>query len=415
MTRRERVLAAIEHREPDRVPVDLGAMRSTGITATAYGRLKKFLGMSAGATDVYDVVQQLAQPEQPILDYWEADVIDLGRVFLTQDSDWKAFLLPDGQVARIPAYINFASDGAGGWLALAEDGTPIGAMPKGAYYLSQTRFPLQDWDGADLGVLDRLPEHMGQVTWSALPCPPYHRPLTAEHLADIRRRAKALFETTDYAVMVAFGANLLEWGQYLCRMDQFLVDLVENRPKSIALLDKLVEGHLANLEKLLPAVEGYVQIIQMGDDLGTQQALEISPRLYRDVIKPRQRLIFETVKKRSKMRLFLHSCGAVADIIPDLIEVGVEILNPVQTSARGMEPARLKREYGPDIAFWGGGCDTQRVLPLGTPAEIEAQVKERVETFAPGGGYVFTQVHNIMPHVPPGNIAAMVEAVRRFR
>jgi uroporphyrinogen decarboxylase len=415
MTRRERVLAAIEHREPDRVPVDLGAMRSTGITATAYGRLKKFLGMSAGATDVYDVVQQLAQPEQPILDYWEADVIDLGRVFLTQDSDWKAFLLPDGQVARIPAYINFASDGAGGWLALAEDGTPIGAMPKGAYYLSQTRFPLQDWDGADLGVLDRLPEHMGQVTWSALPCPPYHRPLTAEHLADIRRRAKALFETTDYAVMVAFGANLLEWGQYLCRMDQFLVDLVENRPKSIALLDKLVEGHLANLEKLLPAVEGYVQIIQMGDDLGTQQALEISPRLYRDVIKPRQRLIFETVKKRSKMRLFLHSCGAVADIIPDLIEVGVEILNPVQTSARGMEPARLKREYGRDIAFWGGGCDTQRVLPLGTPAEIEAQVKERVETFAPGGGYVFTQVHNIMPHVPPGNIAAMVEAVRRFR
>jgi uroporphyrinogen decarboxylase len=390
-------------------------MRSTGITATAYGRLKKFLGMSAGATDVYDVVQQLAQPEQPILDYWEADVMDLGRVFLTQDSDWKAFLLPDGQVARIPAYINFASDGAGGWLALAEDGTPIGAMPKGAYYLSQTRFPLQDWDGADLGVLDRLPEHMGQVTWSALPCPPYHRPLTAEHLADIRRRAKALFETTDYAVMVAFGANLLEWGQYLCRMDQFLVDLVENRPKSIALLDKLVEGHLANLEKLLPAVEGYVQIIQMGDDLGTQQALEISPRLYRDVIKPRQRLIFEAVKKRSSLRLFLHSCGAVADIIPDLIEVGVEILNPVQTSARGMEPARLKREFGRDIAFWGGGCDTQRVLPLETPAEIEAQVKERVETFAPGGGFVFTQVHNIMPHVPPGNIAAMVEAVRRFR
>jgi uroporphyrinogen decarboxylase len=288
-------------------------------------------------------------------------------------------------------------------------------MPKGAYYLSQTRFPLQDWDGADLGVLDRLPEHMGQVTWSALPCPPYHRPLTAEHLADIRRRAKTLFETTDYAVMVAFGANLLEWGQYLCRMDQFLVDLVENRPKSIALLDKLVEGHLANLEKLLPAVEGYVQIIQMGDDLGTQQALEISPRLYRDVIKPRQRLIFEAVKKRSSLRLFLHSCGAVADIIPDLIEVGVEILNPVQTSARGMEPARLKREFGRDIAFWGGGCDTQRVLPLETPAEIEAQVKERVETFAPGGGYVFTQVHNIMPHVPPGNIAAMVEAVRRFR
>jgi len=415
MTRRERVLAAIDHREPDRVPVDLGGMRSTGIAAAAYGRLMKFLGLKEGHIDVYDVVQQLAQPEQAVLDYWDADVVDLGRVFLTEDSDWKAFTLPDGQAARIPAYVRFEADGAGGWLALAADGTPIGAMPEGAYYLSQTNFPLKDWDGADLAVLDRLPEHMGKVTWSALPCAPYHLPLTPEHLADISRRAKVLSETTDYAVMVAFGANLLEWGQYLCRMDQFLVDLVENRRKAVALLDKLVEMHLANLEKILSAVDGYVQIIQMGDDLGTQQALEISPRLYRELFKPRQRLINETVKKRSSLKIFLHSCGAVADIIPDLIEVGVEILNPVQTSARGMEPARLKREFGRDITFWGGGCDTQSVLPLGSPAEIEAHVKERIETLAPGGGFVFTQVHNIMPHVPPRNIAAMVDAVRRFR
>jgi uroporphyrinogen decarboxylase len=415
MTRRERVLAAIGHKEPDRVPVDLAAMRSTGITAAAYGRLKKYLGIHAGQTDVYDVVQQLAQPEPAILDYWDADVVDLGRVFLTEDAGWKEFTLPDGQPARIPADVNFKGDGAGGWLALADDGLPIGTMPKGAYYLSQTTFPLKDWDGSDLGILDRLPELMGKVTWSALPTAPYHRPLTAEHLADIRRRAKELYETTDYAVMIAFGGNLLEWGQYLCRMDQFLADLIDNRRKALALLDKLVETHLANLEKLLPAVEGFVQIIQMGDDLGTQQALEISPRLYREVFKPRQRRIFESVKKRSSLRLFLHSCGAIADVIPDLIEIGVEILNPVQTSARGMDPVRLKREFGKDIAFWGGGCDTQGVLPLGTPAEIDAHVKERIETFAPGGGFIFTQVHNIMPHVPPQNIAAMVEAVRRYR
>jgi uroporphyrinogen decarboxylase len=415
MTRRERILATLDHKEPDRVPVDLGAMRSTGITAAAYGRLKEHLGIRTGHIDVYDVVQQLAQPEPAILDYWDADVVDLGRIFLKDDAEWKEFTLPDGQSARIPAYVNFASDGAGGWLALAADGTPIGAMPKGAYYLSQTNFPLKDWDGTDLGVLDRLPELMGLVTWSALPCAPYHKPLTPEHLAEIRRRAKALFETTDYAIMVAFGANLLEWGQYLCRMDQFLMDLLENPRKALALLDKLVEMHLANLEKVLASVDGYVQIIQMGDDLGTQQALEVSPRLYREVFKPRQRLIFETVKKRSNLRLFLHSCGAIADIIPDLIEVGVEAINPVQTSARGMDPARLKREFGRDITFWGGGCDTQRVLPLGTPAEVDAHVKERIEIFAPGGGFVFTQVHNIMPHVPPQNIAAMVEAVRRYR
>lgn len=414
MTRRERVLRTIQHKEPDRVPVDLGAMRSTGITAVAYCRLKEFLGIRDGTTQVYDVVQQLAQPEPAILDYVESDVVDLGRAFLTDESDWKDFTLPDGLPAKIPAYVNFIPH-EGGWLALSDDGTVIGTMPKGAYYLSQTCFPLKDWDGADLSILDRLPELMGKVTWSALSCAPYHKPLTAEHLDDIRRRAKELYETTDYAVMIAFGANLLEWGQYLCRMDQFLIDLVENRKKAEALLDKLVEMHLENLEKILAAVGGYVQIIQMGDDLGTQLATEISPKLYREVFKPRQKQIFETVKKRSGLHLFLHSCGSIVDILPDLIEVGVEIINPVQTSARGMDPARLKREFGKDLTFWGGGCDTQRVLPLGGPDEIDRHVRERIEIFAPGGGFVFTQVHNIMPHVPPRNIEAMYDAVKKYR
>jgi len=414
MTRRERVLRTISHREPDRVPIDLGAMRSTGITAVAYRRLKEYLGVTEGDTYVYDVVQQLALPEDPILNYVESDVVDLGRVFLRDAVDWKPFTLPDGAAAKIPAALNVVPRD-GGWIALNAKGEPIGAMPQGAYYLSQTRYPLKDWDGADLSVLDRLPELMDDVTWSALACAPYHKPLTPEHLAEIRRRAKHLYETTDYAVMVAFGANLLEWGQFLCRMDQFLIDLIENRRKAESLLDKLVELHIANLVKVLDAVEGYVQIIQLGDDFGTQQALEISPRLYREVFKPRQRLIFETVKKRSSLHLFLHSCGAIADILPDLIEVGVEIINPVQTSARGMDAARLKREFGKDLTFWGGGCDTQSVLPQGTPEEIEVHVRERIATLAPGGGFVFTQVHNIMPHVPPRNVVAMYDVVKKYR
>ena len=414
MTRRERVLRTIEHKEPDRVPIDMGAMRSTGITAGAYGRLKKHLGITGGQTRVYDVVQQLALPEQAILDYIESDVVDLGRVWLEDESDWKDFTLPDGAPAKIPATIDFVARD-GGWIARNGRGLEIGAMPLGAYYLSQTRFPLKDWDGADTSVLDRLPELMDDVTWGALPCAPYHKPLTPGHLADIRRRAKHLYEATDYAVMIAFGADLLEWGQYLCRMDQFLIDLVENRPKAEALLDRLVESHLEGLGKILDAVEGYVQMIQMGDDLGTQQALQISPRLYREVFKPRQKIIYETVRKRSSLHVFLHSCGAIADILPDLIEVGVEIINPVQTSARGMDPARLKREFGKDIVFWGGGCDTQRVLPTGTPEEIDAHVRGRIATLAPGGGFVFTQVHNIMPHVPPRNIEAMYDAVKKYR
>jgi uroporphyrinogen decarboxylase len=415
MTRRERVLCAIGHREPDKVPIDLGAMRSTGITGLAYGRLKKFLGMTGGSTDVYDVIQQLAQPEDPILDFFEADVIDLGRAFLTAPEDWKEFILPDGSPAKIPAHLPVEPDGDGGYLARSEDGTVIGAMPRGAFYLSQTFYPLLDWDGKDRSVLDRLPDLMAKVTWAALPTPPGHKPLTPEHLAEIRRRAKHLYETTDFAIMAGFGGNLLEWGQFLCRNDQFLADLVENPRKIEALLDRLTEIHIANLEKFLDAIEGYVQIIQMGDDLGTQLASQISPQMYRRFFKPRHKLIYERIRKREGIHLFLHSCGAIAGLLPELIEVGVEIINPVQTSARGMEPERLKLEFGKDLTFWGGGCDTQRVLPEGTEQEIDEHVRRRMDVLAPGGGFIFTQVHNIMPNVPPENIVAMVEAAKTYR
>jgi len=415
MTSRERVLCAIGHKEPDKVPIDFGGMRSTGITAVAYGNLKRYLGISAGSTDVYDVVQQLAQPEDPILDYFEADVIDLGRAFLTADEDWKDFTLPDGSAAKIPAYTDFEPDGSGGWLARSPDRMTIGSMPKGAFFLSQAHFPLLEWDGQDLAVLDKLPDLMGRVTWAALPTPPWHAPLTREHLADIRRRAKRLCETTDYAIMVGFGGNLLEWGQYLCRNDQFLMDLLENPGKAEALLDRLTELHLENLEKLLDSVEGYVQIIQMGDDLGTQLAPQISPQMYRRLFKPRHRLIFERVRRRSGIHVFLHSCGAIAPLLPDLIEIGVEIINPVQTSAKGMEPERLKHEFGKDLTFWGGGCDTQRVLPHRTERDIDEHVRRRFDILAPGGGFVFNQVHNILPNVPPQNIVAMIEAAKTVR
>jgi uroporphyrinogen decarboxylase len=415
MTKRERVLSALSHREPDKVPIDLGAMRSTGITAVAYSHLKKYLGVTAGNTYVYDVVQQLAQPEMPILDYVEADVIDLGRAFLGEERDWKDFVLPDGSPAKIPAYAHFEPDGAGGWLARSKDGTVIGTMPRDAFYLSQSYFPLQDWDGRSLAPLEKLPDLMDKVTWGAFPTAPWHKPLEKEHLADIRKRAKQLFETTDCAIMAAFGGNLLEWGQFLCRMDRFLADLIEAPNKAEALLDMLTELHLENLEKFLDAIEGYVQVIQMGDDLGTQRAPQISPQMYRRFFKPRHKQIYEEVRRRKGVHLFLHSCGSIVDLLPDLIEIGVEIINPVQTSARGMDPERLKREFGRDLTFWGGGCDTQHLLPSGTEREIAEQVRRRMEIFGPGGGFVFTQVHNILPNVPPQNIVAMVEAAKTYR
>jgi uroporphyrinogen decarboxylase len=288
-------------------------------------------------------------------------------------------------------------------------------MPRGAFYLSQSHFPLLDWDGRSREPLERLSELMDRVTWAALPTAPWHQPLGEEHLAEIRRRARALYETTDYAIMAGFGGNLLEWGQFLCRIDVFLADLIENPAKAEALLDRLTELHLASLEKFLDTIDGYVQIIQMGDDLGTQLAPQISPEMYRRFFKPRHKRIYERVRRREGIHLFLHSCGAIADLLPDLIEAGVEIINPVQTSARGMDPERLKREFGRDLTFWGGGCDTQHLLPDGTEREIDDQVRRRMEIFGPGGGFVFTQVHNILPNVPPRNIVAMIEAAKTYR
>lgn len=412
MTSRERVIRAINHKEPDKIPIDLSGMRSTGIMALAYNPLKKHLGLSGGKTLVYDVIQQLAQPEQEILDWVEADVVDLGRAFLDRPEDWKDWTLPDGSPAMIPAWVKL-TPANGGWVVKSKDGVVIGTMPAGVEYISQCYWPMADW--VEPWDLDKVPEAMEKVTWGALPTAPWHEPLTSEYEVEMRRRAKHLYETTDYAIMAAFGGNLLEWGQFLRRIDNFLLDILD-KPKQVAtLLDKLVEIHLPKLEKFLDIVGDYVQIIQMGDDLGTQVASQISPKTYREFFKPRHKVLYETIKKRSKAYVFLHSCGSLSELLPDLIDIGVDIINPVQTSAGGMEPKYLKREFGKDITFWGGGCDTQDVLPRGTPEEIARHVCERMKILGPDGGFIFTQVHNILSNVPPQNIVAMYEAAKRCR
>jgi uroporphyrinogen decarboxylase len=193
-----------------------------------------------------------------------------------------------------------------------------------------------------------------------------------------------------------------------------MMDLAGDPAFATALLAKLVEAHIRRLEQILPAVEGYVQVIQVGDDLGMQDGPQLSPRLYRQVVKPWHKKLYQYIKEHTSARLFLHACGSVYAFIPDFIEMGVDILNPVQVSARDMDTKRLKQAFGKDITFWGGGCDTQKVLPFGTPAEVREEVKRRIDDLAPGGGFVFNQVHNIQAGVPPENIMAMYEAVHDF-
>ena len=414
MTSRERVITALRHEEPDKVPIDFGGMRSTGIMAIAYNRLKDYLRIEGGETLVYDVVQQLAQPEDEILDLFEVDVIDLGRAFLTEPNDWRPWTLPDGSPAKVPAWFKPSSDGARGWVAKSEDGTVIGRMPAGVEYFSQAFWPLAETE--DLPELDRLDEHERKVTWMALPSPPWHLTLeTDEDWAALGARARELRESTDRAIMGAFGGNLLEGGQFLCGIGRFLELLAGNRPFAEALLDKLVEGYMETLPKFLETVGPHIDLIQMGDDLGAQTGTQISPRMYRELFKPRHRHIYGYIRDHFDGFLFMHSCGSLREVIPDLIDVGVQVLNPVQTNAAGMDAAELKREFGRDLTFWGGGCDTQGALAHGTPDEVRQQVRERLDIFREGGGYVFNQIHNILSNVPPQNVVAMFDAAKEYR
>ncbi len=380
-------------------------MRSTGIQAIAYNRFKAHLGFQGGHTRVYDLVQQLAEPEQCVLDLIGADALDAGWQFPTA---WRDCTLPDGSPAEVPEWFRPRyEDGA--WRVYTE-GRCIAEMPPGCVYLTQTYWPLADSLAVPPGGLESV---MPLVVWGGIPTPMWVGGLGDKNLAAIRRHCSRLHETSGRALMIGFGGNLFEWLTYLRRIDNALVDLIADRRGVEALLDKLVELHLANLDKVIDAVGPFVQIIQMGDDLGTEAGPFFSPQIYREVFKPRHQVLFQHVKKHSKMKVFLHTCGSVYSILPDLIEAGVDIINPVQISAAGMDPVRLKREFGRQLTFWGGGCDTQKVLPRGTPQQVYDHVRKTVDVWAPGGGYVFTQVHNILADVPPANVEAMYKALGR--
>lgn len=410
MTRRERVLAAIAHKEPDRVPIDQGSMRSTGIMAIAYNRLKAHLNISHPPTYLYDLVQQLAQPDPWYLERFHVDVIDVGRVF-TAPGTLQPWTLPDGSAAMAPGW--FRPQREDGSLTIRDPcGLAIGKMPASALYIDQCHWPLSAPEGLD--DFEPLPEHMSRVTWAALPVAPYEQPLTGERLDEIGRQARHLYETTDWAISLSVGCSLFEWSQFLFGMENLYLYMASEKRKLVHFLDRLTEVHLEALGRLLPKVRGFVQILVVGDDLGMQSGPQMSRQMYRELFLPRHRRIYQYAREQSGAHIFLHCCGGVYPLIPDLIDAGVEILNPVQTTARNMEPERLKREFGRDLTFWGGGCDTQHVLASGTPQEVRDDVQRRLEIFMPGGGYVWNQVHNVMANVPPQNVVAMLEAAYEF-
>ena len=363
-------------------------------------------------TRVYDVVQQVAQPDDAFLDRFGIDVVDIGRAFNDRDEDWYDITLPTGLPVQFPTWFHAVPQPDGAWDAFAPDGTRIATMPLGATFFDQTCFPYVDGYPANY---DDLSQVMPLVHWSGLAHSPWDHAGEADFWEQLRARALALRENSDRALMIVVGCNLFEWGTFLRRIDNFLMDVVADPVKVERLLDALLERHLATLENVCQAVGDVADILRFGDDLGTDHGPFMSPKIYRNLFKPRQKIMTDYVNSHSQMHTFLHSCGSIYKLLPDLIEAGFEIINPVQTTARDMDPERLKQEFGHDITFWGGGCDTRHILNHGTPEAVNDHVCRNIEILAPGGGFVFNTVHNILPDVPPENFMAMFEAIDHYR
>jgi len=405
-TSRQRVLDAIAHRQPDRVPVDFSGHRSSGIMAIAYRHLRAALGLPPRVPRVYDLIQQLAIVDEDVLARFGVDTIELGRGFCADDKWWREWRLPDGSACLIPAWADVRLDG-GDWYLYNARGQRCGVQRAGSLYFEQLYYPLADGVPEDLAA---LPELLPQTMWA------FPSPLgpAAPTPADLAAGARTLRASTDRAIIGLFGGNLLEWLQFLLRNDNCLMLLASEPATAHRLLDTLVEVHLANLERFLGAVGPYIDVILFGDDLGMQHGPQLSPAMYREFFQPRHRLLWQRAKQLAPVKVNLHSCGAIAPLLDDLIAAGMDAVNPVQTSATGMGAAHLKATYGARLCLWGGGCDTQVVLPKQTPAEVRDHVLRNLAILAPGGGFVFQQVHNIMADVPPANVIAMFDAVAHF-
>ena len=407
MTSRERIQCSLSHREPDRVPRDLSATTSSGISAIAYNALIRRLPLSCPDAHIFDVVQQLALPVDAMLDRFRIDAIDIGRAYNTNPEAWQPFTLHNGSAAFHPKWFNPVRLADGSYEGHAK-GRPIAIMPPSATYFDQACHPYADGYPDNF---DNLDEHMALVQWKAFTRAPWDHADDPAFWQDLRARALALRASTDRALVLGCGCNLFEWGAYLRRLDNFLCDLLLEPDTVERLLDELMKRHMSTLEKVCAAVGDVVDIVRFGDDLGMDTGPFMQPEIYRRLFKPRQAQLCACAHKHSKMKTFLHSCGSIYKLLPDLIEAGFDIINPVQISARDMEPGRLKREFGRDITFWGGGCDTRRILNMATPPQVRDHVRRMIDIFAPGGGFVFAAIHNIMPDVPPDNIIAMFGAI----
>jgi uroporphyrinogen decarboxylase len=396
MNSRERVLRAIHHQPADRVPIDLGGTRQSGIAASTYHRLKHLLGFES-PTRVFDVYQMLAEVQRPVMDRFGADVVGLNRrdvAFGILNQDFKPWTLFDGTPVEVPGGFEPVPEEDGG-LVLLRDGQPIARMPKDGFYFDRVeKFP-----GAAHVDLDG-----------------YEPPrLSDEDFVHYRAQAEALYQNTDFAIVAPLGPPYeLFYGLGTGDFEMWMITLASEPDYVSELYEKLVDAWLDNLRRFVDAVGDRVQILQVNDDFGTQHSLFLSVDMYRRQIMPFYKRGLDWIHQHTDMKVLLHSDGAIFPLIPSLIETGFDILNPVQTSATGMDPVPLKELCRGRLAFWGGSLDCQKTLPYGSVDEVVQEVETHLQVFAPGGGYVFAPVHNVQAGVPPENVIAMYDTARQF-
>ena len=408
---RDRIRLSLNHKEADRIPIDFGGMRSTGISTISYNRLLKKLCLDKNLAKMYDFVQQLAYPSEEVLKLFHIDVVDASRGFLPSDEDWRSWVLNDGTKCLIPKYLNIEIDENLNVFLKNDEGLILGKKPKNSLYIDHAYWVYKN--------LLKIPEEFKKTDLTkqmwATPTPEWYLDIfNDENYKTFINSIKEIYVNTDYAIMLGVGCSLFERGNYLRGMENFLCDLYTDKRGVERLLDTFLEGYLELLERVLKGVGKYVEILVFGDDLGTNTVPFFPKKKFREILKPRYKKMYDYVHAMSDCKIFLHSCGAVSEFIPDLVEIGMDILNPVQTSSYGMEPEKLKKEFGKHITFWGGGCDTIKILPYGSPKEVKEDVKKRINIFAEGGGFVFNQIHNILADVPPENIIAMFEAAYEY-